>query len=79
MSEKMERTVYEPADLNRTELFVRGRGNLGDHLQAEAFAGTTGLSADGESVRKVANGGFRFSGDAENGWFRAGFRLWDDP
>lgn len=79
MSEKMERTVYDNEDLNRTELFVRGRGNLGDHFQAEAFAGTTGLSVEGESVRKVANGGFRFSGEAENGWFRAGFRLWDDP
>ena len=44
----------------------------------EAFAGTTGLSEDGESVRKVANGGFRLSGDLENGWFRTGFRLWDD-
>ena len=79
VSEKMERTVYDPEDLNRTELFVRGRGNLGDHLQAEAFAGTTGLSVDGESVRKVANGGFRLSGEVEKGWFRTGFRLWDDP
>lgn len=79
VSEKMERTVYNPEEQNRTELFVRGRGNLGDHLQAEAFAGTTGLSVDGESVRTVANGGFRLSGDAENGWFRGAFRLWDDP
>lgn len=79
VSETMERTVYDTEDLTRTELFVRGRGNLGEHLQAEAFAGTTGLSEDGESVRKVANGGFRLSGDVENGWFRAGFRLWDDP
>ena len=79
VSEKMERTVYDAEDLNRTELFVRGRGNLGDHLQAEAFAGTTGLSVDGESVRKVANGGFRLSGEVERGWFRSGFRLWDDP
>ena len=78
VSEKMERTVYEPVDLTRTELFLRGRGNLGDHLQVEAFAGTTGLSEDGESVRKVANGGFRLSGDLDNGWFRTGFRLWDD-
>jgi hypothetical protein len=78
VSEKMERTVYDPVDLTRTELFLRGRGNLGDHLQVEAFAGTTGLSEDGESVRKVANGGFRLSGDLENGWFRTGFRLWDD-
>jgi hypothetical protein len=79
VSEKMERTVYDSEELNRTELFVRGRGNLGDHLQAEAFAGTTGLSVDGESVRTVANGGFRLSGNAENGWFRSAFRLWDDP
>ena len=79
VSEKMERTVYNPEELNRTELFFRGRGNLGDHLQAEAFAGTTGLSVDGESVRTVANGGFRLSGNAENGWFRSAFRLWDDP
>jgi hypothetical protein len=79
VTESMERDVYSPADLNRTELFVRGRGNLGDHFQAEAFAGTSGLSSEGESVRKVANGGFRLSGEAENGWFRTGFRLWDDP
>jgi len=79
VSEKMERTVYDAVELTRTELFVRGRGNLGDHFQAEAFAGTTGLSEEGEIVRKVANGGFRLSGDAENGWFRAGFGLWDDP
>ena len=79
VSEKMERTVYDAEELNRTELFLRGRGNLGDHLQAEAFAGTTGLSVDGESVRKVANGGFRLSGEVEQGWFRTGFRLWDDP
>jgi hypothetical protein len=79
VSEKMERTVYDAEELNRTELFVRGRGNLGHHLQAEAFAGTTGLSVDGESVRKVANGGFRLSGEIEEGWFRTGFRLWDDP
>jgi len=79
VTESMERDVYSPADLNRTELFVRGRGNLGDHFQAEAFAGTSGLSSEGESIRKVANGGFRLSGDAENGWFRTGFRLWDDP
>jgi hypothetical protein len=74
----MERTVYAAEDLNRTELFVRGRGNLGEHLQAEAFAGTTSLSSEGESVRKVANGGFRLSGEAEDGWFRTAFRLWDD-
>jgi hypothetical protein len=79
VTESMERDVYSPADLNRTELFIRGRGNLGDHFQAEAFAGTSGLSSEGESVRKVANGGFRLSGEAESGWFRTGFRLWDDP
>lgn len=79
VTESVERNVYSPAELNRTELFVRGRGNLGDHFQAEAFAGTSGLSSEGESVRKVANGGFRLSGEAENGWFRTGFRLWDDP
>jgi len=79
VTESMERNVYAPEELNRTELFVRGRGNLGDHFQVEAFAGTSGLSVDGESVRKVANGGFRLSGEADNGWFRAGFRLWDEP
>ena len=79
VSEKMERTVYDSEDINRTELFLRGRGNLGDHLQVEGFAGTTGLSVDGESVRKVANGGFRLSGATDDGWFRAGFKLWDDP
>ncbi len=78
VSEKMERTVYAAEDLNRTELFVRGRGNLGEHLQAEAFAGTTSLSSEGENIRKVANGGFRLSGEAEDGWFRTAFRLWDD-
>lgn len=79
VSEKMERTVYDAEEMNRTELFVRGRGNLGDHIQAEAFAGTTGLSQEGESVRKVANGGFRLSGSVDDGWFDAAFRLWDDP
>ena len=79
VTESVERDVYSPTDLNRTELFVRGRGNLGDHFQAEAYAGTSGLSSEEESVRKVANGGFRLSGEAENGWFRTGFRLWDDP
>lgn len=79
VSEKMERTVYDAEEFNRTELFVRGRGNLGDHIQAEAFAGTTGLSVEDESVRKVANGGFRLSGDVEDGWFGTSFRLWDDP
>jgi hypothetical protein len=79
VTESMDRTVYEPVELNRTELFLRGRGNLGEHLQVEAFAGTTGLSEAGESVRKVANGGFRLSGDTESGWFRGAFLLWDDP
>lgn len=79
VSEKMERTVYSAEELNRSELFARGRGNLGDHLQVEAFAGTTGLSVGDERVRTVANGGFRLSGEAQNGWFRSAFRLWDDP
>jgi hypothetical protein len=75
----MERTVYSDEELNRTELFARGRGNLGEHLQVEAFAGTSGLSLEGESVRTVANGGFRLSGESNDGWFRSSFRLWDDP
>jgi hypothetical protein len=79
VSEKMERSVYDSEEFNRTELFVRGRGDLGDHYQVEAFAGTTGLSQEGESVRKVANGGFRLSGDWGNGWFRTALGLWDDP
>jgi hypothetical protein len=79
VTESMERTVYSDEELNRTELFARGRGNLGEHLQVEAFAGTSGLSLEGESVRTVANGGFRLSGESNDGWFRSSFRLWDDP
>ncbi|MCL7970717.1 MAG: Plug domain-containing protein [marine benthic group bacterium] len=79
VTESMERTVYSDEELNRTELFARGRGNLGKHLQVEAFAGTSGLSLEGESVRTVANGGFRLSGESNDGWFRSSFRLWDDP
>ena len=78
VTEKMERTVYSDEELNRTELFARGRGNLGRHFQVEAFAGTSGLSLEGESARTVANGGFRLSGESADGWFRSSFRLWDD-
>ncbi|MDP2471008.1 MAG: Plug domain-containing protein, partial [Candidatus Palauibacterales bacterium] len=70
VSEKVERSVYSEETFNRSELFLRGRGNLGDHVQVEAFAGRTGLSEEGESVLTVANGGFRLSGETGDGWFR---------
>jgi len=79
VSEKVERSVYSEETFNRSELFLRGRGNLGDHVQVEAFAGRTGLSEEGESVLTVANGGFRLSGETGDGWFRSAFQLWDDP
>jgi hypothetical protein len=79
MSESVERDVYQPAEFNRREIFLRGRGNLGEHVQAEAFVGRSGLSEGGESVRDFSNGGFRLSGGGDRAWFRTGFRLWNDP
>jgi hypothetical protein len=78
VTESVERDVYGPEEFNRKELFLRGRGNLGDHMQAEAFVGTSGLAVDGESVRDVANAGFRLSGGAASGWFHTGVRMWND-
>jgi hypothetical protein len=79
MSENVERTLYSPLEFDRKELFLRGRGNLGDQLQAEAFVGNTGLSEDGESIRSYTHGGFRLSGESDRGWFRSSIGLWDDP
>lgn len=79
MTESVERQVYQAEDFNRREIFLRGRGNLGEHVQAEVFVGRSGLSEDGESVRDISNGGFRLSGGGERAWFRTGFRLWNDP
>ena len=79
VTESVERDVYETVEFGRKELFLRGRGNLGEHLQAEAFVGSSGVSQDGESLISATNAGFRLSGEAESGWFRAAMRLWDDP
>ena len=61
VSEKMERTVYEPVDLTRTELFLRGKGNLGDHLSRGGIIDIAG-----------GGGGAGLPGSANQGWHAAG-------
>ncbi len=77
-AESLNRTVFGPADINRTELFLRGRGNLMPGLQAQGFVGSTELKLDDEKVRDTNNAGFRLTGSGEWGWFRAGMDVWDD-
>lgn len=78
-SESVEREVYEPDEFSRKELFLRGRGNLGDHLQAEAFVGTSGRDREDEELASSTHAGFRLTGVTDRGWAGVRVRMWDDP
>ena len=84
-SETMERDVYAPVNLRRSETFLRGRFPFGTALQLQLFGGWTGWKAEEEGVstdpdlldRSVLSGGATLRGDWE--WLRGGVSLaaWD--
>ncbi|MCL7938321.1 MAG: TonB-dependent receptor [marine benthic group bacterium] len=74
-SESMDREVYTPVNLRRTEVFLRGRYPFGDRIQLQMFGGSTGWKLEDEAVpdsaladRSVLSGGATLRGD----WDRIG-------
>jgi hypothetical protein len=84
-SESMDREVYEPVNLRRTEMFLQGRFPFGDAVQLQMFGGWTGWTLEEEQAladsvdadRSVLSGGATLRG----GWkgIAGGFSLsaWD--
>ena len=83
-SESLDRDVYSPVSLRRTELFLRGQVELGSSLRLDAFGGQTGWKhEEGESVaetepdeRSVVSGGVTLTGDWGRFWSRAALAAW---
>ncbi|MEJ2483425.1 MAG: TonB-dependent receptor, partial [Gemmatimonadota bacterium] len=69
-SESMDREVYSPVSLRRTELFLRGRYPFGDRIQLQMFGGSTAWNAEDEDAppdsvagdRSVLSGGATLRG-----------------
>ena len=84
-SETMDRDVYAPVNLRRTETFLRGRFPFGDALQLQLFGGWTGWRPEEETAapdtepvdRSVLSGGATLRGDWDR--LRGGVSLsaWD--
>jgi hypothetical protein len=83
-SESLERDVYSPVSLRRTELFLRGQVELGSSLRLDAFGGQTGWKQGDEDVvvegepgdRSVVSGGVTMHGDWGRVWSRAALAAW---
>jgi hypothetical protein len=83
-SETIERDVYFPVSIRRTEMFLRGQVELGPSLRLEAFGGQTGWKQeDVEPLpeaepddRSVVSGGVAIRGDWDRFWTRASLAAW---
>ena len=83
-SESVDRDVYFPVSLRRSELFLRGQVELGESLRLDAFGGQTGWKQeDAEAVaevepddRSVVSGGVALRGDWDRFWTRAALAAW---
>jgi len=83
-SESLERDVYFPVSLRRTELFLRGQVELGSSLRLDAFGGQTGWKQEEGDVvvegepddRSVVSGGVTVHGDWGRVWSRAALAAW---
>jgi hypothetical protein len=83
-SESVERDVYFPVSLRRTEMFLRGQVDLGASLRLDAFGGRSGWKQeDAEAVeetvpddRSVVSGGMAIGGDWDRFWTRAALTSW---
>ncbi len=83
-SESVERDVYFPVSLRRTEMFLRGQVELGPSLRLEAFGGQTGWKdEDAEALpevepddRSVVSGGVAIRGDWDRIWTRMSLAAW---
>ena len=75
-SESLDREVYAPVNLRRTEIFLRGRYPFGDRIQLQMFGGSTGWKLEEETAtpdsaladRSILSGGATLRG----GWERVG-------
>ena len=83
-SESLERDVYFPVSLRRTELFLRGQVELGSSLRLDEFGGQTGWKQEEGDVvvegepddRSVVSGGVTVHGDWGRVWSRAALAAW---
>jgi len=83
-SESVERDVYLPVSLRRTELFLRAQVELGSSLRLDAFGGQTGWKQeDDQSVvetepddRSVVSTGATLHADWDRFWSRAALVAW---
>jgi len=83
-SESVDRDVYFPVSLRRTEMFLRGQVELGPSLRLEAFGGQTGWKEeDAEALpevepddRTVVSGGVAIRGDWDRIWTRMSLAAW---
>ena len=83
-SESVDRVVYFPVSLRRTEMFLRGQVELGPSLRLEAFGGQTGWKEeDAEALpevepddRSVVSGGVAIRGDWDRIWTRMSLAAW---
>jgi len=83
-SESVDRDVYFPVSLRRTEMFLRGQVELGPSLRLEAFGGQTGWKEeDAEALpevepddRSVVSGGVAIRGDWDRIWTRMSLAAW---
>ncbi|MGW8283413.1 MAG: TonB-dependent receptor plug domain-containing protein, partial [Gemmatimonadota bacterium] len=83
-SESIDRDVYSPVTMRRTELFLRGQLQLSPSLRVDAFGGQTGWKQEAEGAtpdaepddRTVVSGGLVLTGDWDRVWARAAAATW---
>jgi hypothetical protein len=84
-SESMDREVYTPVNLRRTEIFLRARYPFGDRIQLQMFGGSTGWKAEEEEApldslpadRSVLSGGATLRGEWESMTAGVTLAAWD--
>ncbi len=83
-SESIDRDVYSPVTMRRTELFLRGQVELSPSLRVDAFGGQTGWKQEAEDAvpdaepddRTVVSGGLVLTGNWDRVWARASAATW---
>ncbi|MFW6193554.1 MAG: hypothetical protein ACOC83_08710, partial [Gemmatimonadota bacterium] len=86
-SESVERTAVVASEVDRSELFLHGRADVADGLQAEFWIGTERGTPEGASGDEDPSGGeiemgvteLQLTATGSRGWARGEFRVHDDP
>lgn len=86
-SESVERTAVVVSEIDRSELFLHGRADVTEGLQADFWVGTERRTPEDETDEENPSGGeielgvteLQLTATGSRGWARGEFRVHDDP